>query len=139
MLEKYFHMISSSTKFLKMWRILTLKFLYSTPSINKWFWEFFFNSEFIFPNTFRNHDIFYDQVRNVDKFFTQNYGAHIWPWRSPVASNRNFQHISNGQNPGGDVKIWDIFFQEVWPLMDHEEWVLILNYTIFGYKIFEKF
>ena len=69
----------------------------------------------------------------------KNYGARISPWGSPLAVKGQFWTFQNGQNPGGDLEIWDIFPEGVCTLMDNAEWVSIFNSTIFGNKIFLKF
>ena len=98
-----------------------------------------FDPHLIFPNIFKNHEIFYDKVNIVDKFFYQNYGAHMRPWGSPLAYKGKMCTFENARNPGGHLEIWDIFVRGVWPLMVSANSVSIRYSTIFGYKIILKF
>ena len=98
----------------------------------------YFDRHLIFPNILRRHEIFYDKVTIVGKFFYQNYGAHIWHWRLPLTFVAEFWTFQNGPNPGGDDEICDICFRGVRTFMDSVNRVLISYSTIFGYKIILK-
>ena len=61
------------------------------------------------------------------------------PGGLPRAHSGEIGTSDNGPNPGGDLKIWDIFFGGVVPLMDSANYVSISYFTIFDYKIILKF
>ena len=69
----------------------------------------------IFRNILRRHEIFYDRVNIVDKFFYQNYDAHVLPWRSLLAYKGKICTFENVPNPGGHLEICEIYFGGVWP------------------------
>ena len=98
-----------------------------------------FDPHLIFRNILRRHEIFHDKVNIGVRFYHTNYGARIWPWRPPPAHKANIWTFQNGQNPGGDLEIWDIFRKGVCTLMDSANCFSISYSTNFGYKIILKF
>ena len=92
---------------------------YSPPSYFAWSAKLFsvmrkktdiFDPHHIFPNILRRHEIIYDKVRIVGKFFYPNYGARIGPWGVPLENISKSWTFQYGPNPGGDLEIWDFCF-----------------------------
>ena len=71
-------------------------------------------------------------------FFHKLWRAHMTQGVPFRLERPNFAHLKC-PNPGGDVKICNIFFGGVQPLVVSADSVSILNSTIFGHKIILKF
>ena len=65
-----------------------------------------------FPHILFYTMIYYDKIVTlVDKFLPPNYGARIWPRRSPPEFNVNYGTFQIGLNPGGEVHILNLLIR----------------------------
>ena len=72
-----------------------------------------------FPHILFYPMIYYDKIVTlVDKFLPPNYGARIWPRRSPPEFIVNYGTFQIGPNPGGEVHILSFLIR---PPENHQE------------------
>ena len=81
--------------------------------------------------------IYYDIIVTLyHKFFYTNYGARIWPRRSPPEFNVNLGTFHMGPNPGGLLHISSFSLRGVESSWNHNNPGQVFHSTNFGYKIF---